>query len=365
MRRAELINGARELEDALTETRMFELLNSKSDDKKRSATEVLEALKEYSIRAHRFSPPAKQLSNIFNLKTLETPGRWISLLDRSPTSMRTRDQVAFALTFLPSIVEMLEPEILAQINRSSGEESPFRNMRVLSVSIYESDKVLSTPTRLCNVLESMNNFYTACALMENESPSTLSVIACDSGSDKSFDFLGIAKLMECVERLIGTIWDRAFFFREKQFEERLDLVAKSLPIMERIDTMLTQKQIDPEMAGVLKRNIFDGTNRFLQSGASIQKIEDTTEYNPRLLLSPVQKLLVAAPEDAVQEGDVRVEGDRDAEKQSGLPNSLRLDLSNLNSDEKALLLKLAQKSRLPTEDDPASVSSEEDTDEAH
>lgn len=354
MRRLELINAAKELHSALLETRVAELVGMgerKREEGRNHVGQVLEALKVYSILAHNFSPATKQLVEIFGLRSLEDTNKWLIYTESAPAALRMRSNITFAITYLPSIILMVEPESLSLLNRETEEGSAYKNMRVLSVTVFEPKNLFSSPVRLANVLESINHFYTACALMENESPSTLSVVGCDSGSDKSFDFLGLAKVMECVERLIETIWDRAFFFRERQFEERLELVAKSLPVIEHIDTMEKQKQIDPEMAEILRRNIFDGSNKFLQSGATIPKIEDTSEYNPRSLLSPVQKLLVAAPDESANESkDVFEEEasskvkNNDSLQDEGSDTN-KFDMGNLTAEEQEQLIKLVEKSQ--------------------
>lgn len=348
MRRAELIEAARALQDALNETKLAELIGLErgKESNRTSTSKSLQALSDYSILGHSFKPATKKLEYIFDIHHLRDPTVWLRLIDFNPASERVKRSIVFALEYLPKIIEMLETEATAEFEGGIGKDaSPYKGMRTLTVTIYEPEKLYSSPDRLANVLESINHFYTACALMENESPSTLSVIGCDSGSDKSFDFLGLAKLMECVERLIGTIWDRTFFYRERQFDERLELVAKSLPIIERISVMEQQRQLEPEMAEVLRRNIFDGTNKFLQSGATIPKIEDKSEYNPKALLSPIQKLLVAAPDDYEASGEAAQQDQTGnttpvEETKPEQNKSTTLDFSDLTDEEQALLAKL-------------------------
>jgi hypothetical protein len=165
-----------------------------------------------------------------------------------------RFAINFALSYLPKIIDMIEP-LTTKVFKEHAKVTGTRlnESKILTVTVFEQNNLFSSPLRLANVLESINHLYTACALMNNESPSTLSVISCDSGSDKSFDFLGLAKIIECVERIISTLWDRVIFFREHQFEERLDLINKSLPIIEHIHKLEEQKQIDPELAEILRR----------------------------------------------------------------------------------------------------------------
>ena len=59
------------------------------------------------------------------------------------------------------------------------------------------------------------------------------VIACDSGSDKSFDFLGVATVIECVKELILSLWNRVIYFSEYRMSERIKLVAEALPVIEK------------------------------------------------------------------------------------------------------------------------------------
>lgn len=110
---------------------------------------------------------------------------------------------------------------------------------------------------------------------------------------------------------------------------------------------MIRRLINPELAQILSRHVFEGTNKFLVSGATIPHIEDTSNYNPKALLSPVQKLLVAAPDATEKQAD-------DGEGR----------LPNLTSDEQEQLFKLLSKSRgepFPTQEkpvEPTAVSDE-------
>lgn len=358
MRRQEILDGVNQVLSALTQSEIRDSLQAKlrgGEDAKEQIevnAKLLDSLRLYNMYAQTFNPAAKEVSRILRLNSLENARLWVGLTaTRQATAFKLFQDVTFAIEQLPKIIKLLKQELIRRIEESEDDvTSKYKGMRVLTINVFEAINVFSSPARLANVLESIDLFYTACALLNGESPSTLSVIACDSGSDKSFDFLGIAKLMDCVERLIGTIFERVFFFREHQFEERLDLVTKALPIIQQINKMEEHKELAPEMAEVLRRNIFDGTNKFIQSGATIPKIEDKSQYDARSLLSPVQKLLVAAPDESTEDvssehpnkksaitaDDQRPEEDRGSE---------RLTLENLSDEEQDQLFRLLQKSR--------------------
>ena len=70
----------------------------------------------------------------------------------------------------------------------------------------------------------MQKMYEGCARIHKENENGLSVVAIDSGGDKSFDFLGVAKVMEEIRQIVLDLWDRVVFFRERKFEHRLELI---------------------------------------------------------------------------------------------------------------------------------------------
>lgn len=146
---------------------------------------------------------------------------------------------------------------------------------------------------MVHVLDAISNLYSVFATIESESVSDLIVLACDSGSDKSFDFLGMAKLMEQIKETIIEIWDRRVFYRQKHASECLALIAESLPIIEKIEELKNSESLGPEQAEILKRKVIDGATKFIQAGATIQEMEGESIHAPRQLMKPEPKLLVS------------------------------------------------------------------------
>lgn len=348
MRRKEIIDAVTQIVSALESSKIIavlrvtrEQLGPKRSDPK-MVTETLRVLRLYTLLAHSFSPPARELTRILGIDRIEDPALWSTIISEDPNheSISVWWDLKFAYEHLPKIAQLLEQHPLegSDVNGTNVPDG----MRVLTVMIFEPINTISSPIRLANVLEGINHFYTACALMGKESPSTLSVIACDSGSDKSFDFLGLAKVMECVERLITNIWDRVVFYREHQFEERLDLISKSLPILQQINKMEEHKELEPELAEILRRNVFDGTNKFVQSGATIPQFENSLISNPRQILSPVQKLLVSTSSEESETAEVC---GLDRKETSNSESTEQISFDNLSGEEKEILRALFEKAR--------------------
>jgi hypothetical protein len=356
MRRAEIIEGVKAIEAALEESGIFEALaelTSIPTSSRRDAPKggLLAALKKYIIAAQRYNDAAKYITQVFGIHILEDAATWTDMIqpdaaNSSRIIYNVAQAVRFAKHHAPKLLPLIEQVPLREIEQGAeGGANKYRGMQLLTITLYEDKNALSSPTRVANAIESINHFYYACAMMGGESPSTISVVALDSGSDKSIDFLGLAKVMECVERILNNIWDRVFFFREHQTEERLDLVAKALPIISQISLMKERGEIPPELAEQLNQNVFQGVNKFVQAGVSTPKIEDASSYNPRSLLSPVQRLLVSASEGEEKrtEGDASAQtGDQEPEE-SAVQAAGGINFSNLSPEEQEALRRLFEK----------------------
>ncbi|MEZ0610150.1 hypothetical protein ACAW74_16660 [Fibrella sp. WM1] len=155
---------------------------------------------------------------------------------------------------------------------------------------------------MIKALSSVNLFYETIAQILGHNENDLSVVAIDSGSDKSFDFLGAAKVVTSLKELIIGLWDRVIFYREKKLHERIDLITKALPVIENINTLEKEEKIGREQAEILRRNIFTGANDFILAGAILPEFEQHSTYSPRKLMAPEPKLL-NSPDIDTSEGE--------------------------------------------------------------
>jgi hypothetical protein len=108
-----------------------------------------------------------------------------------------RNNVRFSLKFLPRIVHMLDRE--TRIAPAGTEENP---NEILSIYLNEEENNLSSPERLILMLSGVQKLYEGCARLTGNTINTISVVACDSGTEKTFDFLGLAKIFEEVRGII-------------------------------------------------------------------------------------------------------------------------------------------------------------------
>jgi hypothetical protein len=352
MRRIELIDGIDMVAKAITESKLHSsvlaFVKSNEAGKRADSTLLLRSFQLYSIKASAFSSAAREIAEVLKLTDFEDPSFWSTILS-APTAVLERERIweplEVATQYLPRLRTLIQQEPIRALSHSAEAEGGKANGRsLLSVILIEDKSRLSSPARIIEVLQSVDWMYEACAEISDLPGEKLSVVACDSGSDKSFDFLGVAKIIECVKEIILSLWDRVIFFREKQLSQRIDLIAAALPIVDQIGTLERDKKLGPEQAELLRRKVLDGVGKFIESGAIIPEIEGRSQFNPRLLMAPEPRLLVGAPEEITAES---LDDGREDTGSNRIPNANVDALSNYEREE---LLRLLQKSKQQKEE---------------
>ena len=295
MTRKEISAAVHRLNAALQESRLMELFHKlveheqtpRDNISSELMSELMESYRVYSLKAASFGDVELAVIKIFELEPLADTTFWTRLL--SPDARGGQPvyeiftTVRFGLKNMPKIVNLYEQTTLRDFRASKDKpDSHFAGRETLSCILIESEDSFSAPRRLVEALESVDLLYLSCGEVLGLPNNDLSVIACDSGSDKTFDFLGGAKIMESVKELVLALWDRVVFYRERQLSQHVQLIAESLPIIDKIGEMEQEKKLEPEKAAILRRQVIDGASKFLASGMTIPEIQASTTHNPRV-----------------------------------------------------------------------------------
>jgi hypothetical protein len=250
-------------------------------------------MNKFSIAYSNLTESEKKIIEVMELKGILNPKLWSLAI--SPENKGLDDLWSYRLGFVlirdyfPKLNSVFSQEYLDMFREENIKKET--NKELITVSLPEIDDNFSSPDRLIESISSIKELYEVIAVLNELSTSDLSIIAIDSGSDKSFDFLGNVKVVKELKELILTIWDRIVFYRERKIGERIDLVVQALPIIENINESEKSGKIAPEQAELFRRSIFSGTEKFLNSGSIIPEIEENNTYNPRVLLAPEPKML--------------------------------------------------------------------------
>jgi hypothetical protein len=340
MRRLDIINAVANVQRAFKESKISSFLLPGPNDRN-DPEALMESYQIFSRYYDTFGEIEKKILDVFDLTGIENPKLWAKLLTGEKPEAREKGRpfyrgVIYMNDYLGKIVDLLKQDNLEYIKHEQNitvSNLYTENKSLITVILPETEKEVSNPERLIKILESINLFYKTLASIFGKPEHDLSVVAIDSGSDKSFDFLGAAKVVSAVKELIIELWDRIVFYREKKMHERIDLITKTLPVIEKINSLEKDGKIVREQAEIFRRNIFEGAKGFIAAGAILPEFSLYSTYNPRQLMSPEPKLL-AMPENSEQDSN---------SDSNNMTHDNEQPKDDLNKDEKALLKELLER----------------------
>jgi hypothetical protein len=310
MRRTDLINAVRTVSGAIELSglkRAFRQLleRPREETKDRPNNELIKALNNFSIEASKFGEIERKVISILGVEKALDATTWVDFSVRSPLAHEFYMNLENTTTLLPKIMDLIEQDHVEVMRHDPVNAPPaFQGKALLSVIIIEEEGKYSNPNRVIETLEAVQLLYESVSIMqEQRNEQQMILLACDSGSDKSFDLLGIAKLVEAVKEIILSLWDRVVFFREQKIGARLELIASSLPIIEKISEMEKAGHLEREQAEILRRKVSCGAEKFINAGAIIPEIANHSSYNPRQLMAPSPKLLAMPPPGPTQSSE--------------------------------------------------------------
>jgi hypothetical protein len=258
---------------------------------------LLGALRQYGIHASRFTRATREAAAAVGLETLDQADAWsrvIASQRRQQEAVTLLERVRFATHHARALLGLLDRTPRDRVGRAGGAAET----AVLSVHVIEAPNRFSTPARLAMLLQSVETLYQACATLEGAGAGGLSVVACDSGVDKTFDFLGDARAVTRMRDVLLSLWDRVVFHRALPPVERYKVASATLPVLDEIRERAATGGLPPEEAELLRRRVIESTGRFLVAGATLPDLREHAYANPRALMAPAPKLIGPAIVDA-------------------------------------------------------------------
>ena len=306
MLREEIREASNTIATALKDSGVREALKDlrlamRSSNLRQEYSKLLMAYGRYSALTSTFGENEKKVSRILQLDELLNAEFWSNIVSspRIDAQMAQRlfsisNRIIFSINHLPSFLQILEPEYEREI-AERHEDSDLAGKSMLRVRLPERDYGYSIPSRVTQMIDSVSILYSACAMLENRGDDDLVIIGCDSGADKSFDFLGDSNAIEAVKHVLLSMWDRIVLLREVQLGKRNKMIAQTLPINETLEEMEASGEFDREYVAVLRNKLNKGVTLFAECGATLPEFDQEKHHEPSQLLQPEIKLL-AAPE---------------------------------------------------------------------
>lgn len=276
------------------------------DARRRSGTKddidwvSLTVLRDYSRATASYGEPELAILEIFDLARLLDPSFWQQLRAADPQVIfETRTDIRFAVKHAPMLVDLIRQDNVEAVrNESNDLLDELKGKQLLTTILIEDKGQFSSPERIIYLLDGILKMYRGLASLRGNRGDDLIILACDSGSDKSFDFLGLASLMKEVKELILAAFNYRIFHRHQQMSATIGLIAQSLPVIREIDEMAENGSIERDKAEIIKNDIMRGMTKFLESGAITDDMEKESVHSPRALMRPEQRLLAAPAKSA-------------------------------------------------------------------
>jgi hypothetical protein len=282
MRRVEIVQATQNVAEALLSSHVMGALA------RMDTTELVCAHADWVARRQSFGPPEERVIAALGLSQLDDPQFWAKTLSDGANE---DPQLLGPISEMHRHARFAQDELPKLIGSLLVRESEAAGSGELTVLVVE-DEVASTPARLALVLNAINTLYCACAQAHSKPDSEVSVVACDSGGDKSFDFVGDAEVMGTVKDILRDFWDRVVFFREDKTDGRLTRIAESLPILDDVVRWKESGAMNATTADAVKAEIVESVTMFGQAGATVPEIQDLAAYDPREILRPKAGMLV-------------------------------------------------------------------------
>lgn len=221
MLRSEIFAATANIISVLREARIREALSSLSASLRArpegvDMSDTLASFQTYSLLSASFGPAERAITKIMSIENL-SDARWRAKLigargssdDPRSAAYSMSRRVDFLLNQLPTLLSLLKRSTDPDISFLASELSarPEADGRLVLV-LPEQTGMLSSPRRAADAIEAITLLYEAVADLFGSAKSDLAIASCDSGSDKIFDFTGLAAVIEKTKDLIVYIWDR-------------------------------------------------------------------------------------------------------------------------------------------------------------
>lgn len=300
MRRIDLINASSKILTALDKSNLDAVFSSDPTIPKLRSEESLAIYSSLMRYYDAFSELEKKLLKLLNVEDIIKNSIWATIISSGDRSIiydlapNLPSAVYYTKEFLPKFIDLLKQDNISYsyTEAKASVISPIAEGReIITLILPEQETETSKPARLIEAIESITSFYHTIAEIDDFNPDDLSVVALDSGSDKSFDFLGAAKVVTAVKELIIELWDRIVFHKERKLIYQAEAITKALPVFEKINSLQQEGKIQPEKGELMRRSLEDGVSKFIKVGAIIPEFENRSNHNPRQIMLPERKLI--------------------------------------------------------------------------
>lgn len=296
------------------------------------------AISNYLIRVHNYDDTDRYILKVLHLDSLSDPQVWQQQINEmDPAFLFSNNQfIRNAIEVIPQIVTLLARDYLGQ-DASIHGHSIDEGMAVQKVILSDEGEALSSPQRVIELLNSISALYNVIAEVEQMPKDSLAIIGLDSGSEKSFDFLGIAKVMSELREILQWAYNTIAFHKQNVTVRNLQIAGETLNVVQKIGKLESTKALSSEEAQRLKHGLFAGLERFSSTGAYTPEMSEFGTA-PALAMRPQPRLLTAPASEIIRESHDFEASSNEQIGQDSNDNPTKNPLENMTQEQIDLIL---------------------------
>lgn len=298
MRRETLNNALKTIIADFEETGVLSMFRESMERSRESSKEdtvfSLKVFQKYMVATSTYGDTERNIMEILDISELLDTTFWERIQAAPDPSLLypALRQLDFVQDNVPKLLSLISQDYATKIKDKSDDlPAELRGKEMLTALLAEDLGNFSSPERVVIAIKAISDLYSVHSFIEHHDDGDLILLSCDSGSDKSFDFLGAAKIISSLKETLIFIWDKVVFHRHTQARATIDVIGQTLPILEKIDEMEKNKSLVPELAEQLRRKALGACSKFVEAGVIIPEMSQEASQSPRLLMAPERKLL--------------------------------------------------------------------------
>lgn len=278
MRRDKLINSYQAVLEEIQSSNIMAstdpFLRPRKEIRDSDATrELVSSITKLSVSYSKFNQDEREFAETFGLQTFFEPDSWTVMLSEGAEGreavLQRRRLATYLLEFFPNVVFLLEQSgTMAEEDILETTDSP-----ILRVLVIEDRGERTETTRIREMFEGIEKIYGALSKLHDHEDGGLILAACDSGSDKSFDFAGAGKIFEQIRLFILDVLNHRRATRNQDAMDLLSFTSKALPIYSEIEAKKKSGEISPSSAAQIVKELDAGAVSFMKAGATIPEAE--------------------------------------------------------------------------------------------
>jgi len=299
---------------------------SRGDSKNTADWLLLDSIARLYSKYTSYNEDTKQLINLLKIGNVYDASFWQKMISEPDPELMydLGKRTSFLTEYLVNIANVFGPNRLDfDYEIEHGEETQ-KDVRII---IPEEESGLK-PERLTLLIESISKLYESLCVMNGYGDVDLTITALDSGSDKIVVFGGLGDAIKRLNELIFDIWDRIVLDRRGRVHAEMNIIAKSLPILDDVQSRMESKALSNEDGERLKRQIVDGVTGFIECGAITQQIEEYKAPNPKNVIYD-RRVLLTGPDQNSKNMDEEPQEDSSDSKET--QNSLEDENATLRA----------------------------------